>query len=80
MSENLIWTVALIALIQYLAWINLRRWRSGEISSANDGGWVVERILRSRQPIKYWAILVANVALIIVFTAWVIWNIFEGAQ
>ena len=72
MSETMIWTIALITLIPYLAWINLRTWRSGEISSADDGGRVVERILRARQPIKYWTILIANVALIVVLTSWVI--------
>ncbi|HSM95590.1 MAG TPA: hypothetical protein VLT91_06080 [Rhizomicrobium sp.] len=75
MSETVIWTVALIALIPFLVWINLRRWRSGEISSASGDRRVVERILRSRQPVKYWAILIANVTLIAVLTAWVIWNI-----
>ncbi|MDR5726770.1 MAG: hypothetical protein RB191_04795 [Terriglobia bacterium] len=80
MSETVIWTVALIALIPFLVWINLRRWRSGEISSASGNGWVVERILRARQPIKYWTILVANVTLIVALTAWVIWNIVDAIR
>ncbi len=80
MSETLIWTVALIALIPFLVWINLRRWRSGETSSAGGDGWVVERILRSRHPIKYWTLLVANVPLIFALTAWVIWNVVDAIR
>ena len=77
-SENFIWTLALIVIIPYLTWINLHRWRSGEIS--DDSKPVIDKILRSKQPIKYWTILTATVALIVVLIAWVSWNIAEAIR
>lgn len=66
--------------LPYLVWVNLRAWRNNELFLDDDIGKITAHYTKANHPIQYWAVLLFNVGLILVFVGVILWWWFTRGQ